>query len=161
MMEEKKKSSKSKWIIAIVIIAATIIIAGLYLGIFSLPTGLAVGTQTTGNQVTPQTTQTGIVSSNQVTRNLPYYESMSLTTGRHSLEFSSDTPVWVFVMNEKNFDSWKNSGTIYFVDIGTGQREENKIKNYDDTFIVPEGEGGTHYILVEGAEKASISYKIA
>ncbi len=160
--EEKnvKKSSKRLIIAIAVIIVIAAIAFGLYSGIFSLPTGLAVGTQTTESQVTPQTTQTETLSSDQVARNLPYYESMSLTTGRHSLEFSSDTPVWVFIMDEKNFNSWKSSGTINFVDVGTGHTDANKVKSYADTFIVPEGEGVTHYILVEGAEKASISYKI-
>jgi hypothetical protein len=158
--ENTKKKSK-KWIIAVVLIVIAAIALAFYKGIFSLPTGLAVGAQTsTGNQATPQNTQTGTVSSNEVTRNLPYYESMDLQTGRYYLEFSSDTPVWVFVLNEKNFNSWENTGAISFVAAGTGNKDENKVKSFVETFIAAQDEGSKYYILVEGAEKASISYKI-
>ena len=158
--EVKSKKSSKKLIIAIaVIVVIAAIVLAFYQGIFSLPTGLAAA-QTTGSQVAPQTTQTGTISSNQETRNLPYYESVDLQVGRYLLEFNSDTPVWVFILNEDVFNKWKSTGAMSFVVAGTGNKEENKVKSFTQTFIAPQDVGSTFYIVIQGAEKAAISYKI-
>lgn len=174
--EEKnaKKSSKKLIIVIAVIIVIAAIAFAFYRGIFSLPTGLAVGAQTnTGNQVTPQTgnasstpsqptyTVTGneIISKN-VTEKLPYYEFVNLEPGRYNIGFSSDVPVLVFVYDEEHFNMWK-AGSHSFTLAGTSCcKDEDKTQILNNNFNVPAGQGGNVYIVVEGAEKASIKFGI-
>jgi hypothetical protein len=164
MEEKEKKKSNGKLIIAIVLIAATIIIAGLYLGIFSMPTGLAVGktnSATNGNPTTPQYNVTGNeIISKDITEKLPYYEFVNLEPGRYNIGLNSDVPVLVFVYDEEHFNMWK-AGSHSFTLAGTACcKDENKIQSLNQNFNVPAGQGGNVYIVVEGAEQASIKFGI-
>jgi len=160
---EKGKTKSKKWIIAIVLIAIIVIALGLYFNVFSIPTGLIAGeitTEETSEETTqPSFTITGSeVIAKETTETLPYYESVNLEDGRYAIEFVSDEPVLVFVFEETRFNEWKNEGGKYTVVAGTGR--VNKVTSYADTFDVNKGQGGLYYIVVEGAEEASIKFKI-
>lgn len=167
-MEEKKKSN-GKLIIAIVLIIATVIIAGLYLGIFSMPTGLAVGTQTNANEnstapSTPQqptftTTGTEVIAKN-VTETLPYNEPIDLESGEYSIQVLTDNPVLIRLYSQLNFKDWESSGIHGSVVTGTNLDEKDKTTIFDATFFIPNGEGGKYYLLILGNEKTSIKFKI-
>jgi hypothetical protein len=167
MMEEKKKSSKGKWIIAIVLIAATIIIAGLYLGIFSMPTGLAAGAQTIESTNPPPvqqpiftTTGTEVIAK-EVTAHLPYNESIDMEPGRYALQVITDKPVWIRLYDQIHFDEWKNDGTHGRTVIGTNLNENDKTDNFNMNFNIGSGQGGKYYLLIFGnTEMTSIKFKI-
>jgi len=162
---EKEKKSKNKWIIAIVLIAIIVIAAGFYFNVFSVPTGLIAGTSETENEGTekepPEFTVTGEeIIAKELTEALPYYESVDLESGRYVIEFVSDESVWMFVYNEARFNQWKQ-GKHTLILAGTACcKDEYKTKSHSETFDVPRGEGGKIYIVVEGAEEASIKFKI-
>jgi len=164
---EKVKKSNKKWIIAIVLIIIIVIAAGLYFNVFSIPTGLIAGTETTGESTEtetiepPEFTVTGEeIIAKELTEALPYYESVDLESGRYVIDFISDEPVWMFVYNEVRFNQWKQ-GKYTFILAGTACcKDEYKTKSHTETFDVPRGEGGKVYIVVEGAEEASIKFKV-
>jgi len=172
MEEKEKKKSKGKLIIAIVLIAATVIIAGFYLGIFSLPTGLAAAqTSTTGNPTAPSTPQpqptytvTGtLITEKNVTETLPYYEPLDLESGRYMIYVTADKPVWIRLYDEVHFNEWKNAGTHGQLVAGTNCcLEKDKTQNLEQRFDVSIGYGGKHYLLfLDGSENlTSISFKI-
>lgn len=171
MEEKEKKKSNGKLIIAIVLIVATIIIAGLYLGIFSLPTGLVVGAQTDGNPTTtnnqptpaaPAYTATGTTMlENEVTKTLPYYESVELEPGKYGIEVATDKPVWVMVYSQTHFDEWESSGIHGTAMTSTGYgKEEYKTKDFSDVFSVGYDGKGKYYIVIEGNDETSIKIKL-
>ena len=167
--EGKSKKSSKKWIIAIVLIIIAAIAVAFYQGIFSIPTGLAVGTETatTNPPATPATptqptfTVTGTeIITKEVAENLPYYESVNVEPGMYVIEFTSDVPVWMFVYNEMRFNQWKE-GKHTFTLTGTACcKDEYKIKSFTGSFKLTESEGNKAFIVVEGAEEASIKFKI-
>jgi hypothetical protein len=166
-MEEKKKSSKGKWIIAIVIIAVIAAVAlAFYNGIFSMPTGLVAGTQTTVNPPAPSTPQqptfttTGTeIIAKEVNESLPYYESADLEPGKYSLQVITDKPVWIIVYDETHFNEWKNRGNGGSALLSTGStKETEKVTSFSDSFYI--GANGKYYVVLEGSGEASIKFKI-
>jgi hypothetical protein len=179
---ENTRKSNRKWLIAVVLVVIIGALAlAFYQGIFTLPTGLMTGTvAATGSQETvenpttpatepPQFTVTGNeIIAKEVTENLPYYESVDLEAGRYTIDFRSDEAVWMFVYSETYFNMWKEGKHTNIV-AGTACYPSSKypncdnqykIKSHTQTFDVPRGEDGKYYIIVEGAEKALIKFKI-
>ncbi len=129
---EKRKTKSKKWIVAIVLIAIIVIVLGLYLNAFSIPTGLIAGetpTEETKKEA-PEFTITGNeIISKETTETLPYYESVYLESGRYTFDFRADVPVWVFVYSEERFNQWME-GEYTFTRTGTACcKEKYKVKS--------------------------------
>jgi len=165
MAEKETKSSRTKWIAAILIIIVVMVAAGFYFKVFSLPTGLiTAGNQatetTTGNQPAPFTVTGDEIIAKDTTESLPYYESVDLEAGRYGIQVVTDRPVWIMLYNQANFDDWKN-GSYGSLRIGTGCCNENmKTDRFSGNFDINEGEKGVYYIVIQGTEKTSIKFKI-
>ena len=167
---QKNKKSSKKWLIAIVLVVIIAAIAFVfYQGIiFTLPTGLATGTNTeaAGGAAAPANgptiTSTGneIISKSVVDASLPYYEAIDLEPGKYRLEVNTDDPVWIKLYPKLHFDEWQKTGAPGAALTGTNFEEKDKVKNYDSTFAVYIGQGGKFYLLILGDKSTTIKYKI-
>jgi len=166
---QKSKKSSKKWLIAIVLVVIIAVIAFvLYQGIFTLPTGLATGTNTeaAGGATTPVSgptiTPTGneIISKSLVNVSLPYYEAIDLEPGRYSIEVSSDDPIGIRLYSKLHFDEWQKTGDPGMILAGTRAGEEYKVKSLAITFAIYPPPSPTKFYLLFLGNKTTIKFKI-